>query len=216
MHTKIRPRYCETNDYDPRLMEHMTYRNQITEPVAQTDPSDLFYEVERRFFFVNSAMRDRTQYPDPANFRINFNEAFRDVVSIELSAGTLPNAGNISGDAYLLLDIPELNHITGADGNKYFGILGLQFHPNRDFFNLDKANTNDMPVTFKPIKSRLDALTINIRHPDGSMVSFGEEDPLVASNFAQQLNFTFEIRTRVRKRVGIDRDFRAIPPPVVI
>lgn len=212
MYTKVKPRYEECRNYDPRMMEHMTYRNSITEPVPQFDPPELQYEYERKFFFVSSSMRDRNQYPDPANFKIQFPEPFRDVVSIELSAGTLPNAGNISGDAYLLLDIPELNHISTADGNKYFGILGLQYHPNREFFNLDKANTNDMPILFKPVKSKLDSITVIMRHPDGSMVSFGNEDPDDPANFALQMQMTFEIRTRVRKRAGIDRDPRYIPP----
>lgn len=213
MNTKIRPTYYETPRYDPRMLEHMTFKNNLSDPVKfQVDPPEVQYDIERRFLLISSTMRDRTQYPDPAYFRIQFSEAFRDVVSIELSAGVLPNAGNIAGDGYLLLDIPELNHIQGADGNKYFGILGLQHHPNRDFFNLDKANTNDMPVVFRPTKSRFDSMTIMLRHPDGSLVTFGNEAPDTPANFSTQTQLTFEIRTRVRKRVGIDRDSRALPP----
>jgi hypothetical protein len=212
MNTKVRPRAFDIPDYDPRLLQHMTYRNQISDPVSspQLDPPDLTYEYEKRYLFVTSAMRDRTQYPDPAYFKVQFPETYRDIYSIELSAGTLPNAGNISGDGYLLLDIPELNHIEGVDGSKYFGILGLQTHPNRSFFNLDKANTNDMPVIFKPIKARLDGITIMLRHPDGSLVTFGSENPAAPANFANQMQLTFEIRLRVKRRIGIDRDFRTV------
>ena len=222
MNTKVLPKYlnsCYTsqnNIQDPRLMEYMTYRNQITDPVPASDPPDLLYEYERHFLLITSAMRDRTKYTDPACFDIELAEPLRDVVTIELCGGTIPNAGNISGDGYLLLDITDLNHIQCGDGNKYFGILGLQYHPNRDFYNLDKSNTNDMPMVFKPVKSKLSKLSIRIRHPDGSLVTFGDEDPNQPANFALQLQLTFEIRCRVRRRANIDRDHRAIPHPMVM
>jgi len=209
MNTKIRPRPVEIPNYDPRLMDYMTYRNNVTDPVIEKDP-EILYETERHYLFISSSMRDRSQYPDPSNFKIELSEPFRDVISIELSSGVLPNQGNISGDGYLLLDVPELNHIIGADGSRYFGILGLQNHPSpaRSYFNLDKSNTNDMPVVFKPVKRLLHSLTLILRHPDGSMVSFGNETPDVLANLTLQTQFTFEIRTRGRKRSGIDRDER--------
>lgn len=209
MNTKIRPTYYEPS-YDPRLLQHMTYRNNISDPIPQTDSAEIQYDYERKFLFISSSMRDRSQYPDPASFRIQFSEPYRDVASIGLSLGVLPNLGNISADGYLLLDIPELNHIQGADGSKYFGILSLQHHPNNNYFNLNQANTQDVPLTFKPLKSRIDSLTIILRHPDGSQVTFGNEDANAPANQTSQMQLTFEIRTRVRKRVGIDRDPRAI------
>ena len=217
MNTKIRPRPVEIPNYDPRIMDYMTYRNNITDPVPANDP-ELSFELERHFLFISSSMRDRSQYPDPSNFKIELAEPLRDVVSIELSSGVLPNQGNIAGDGYLLLDIPELNHIKGADGSRYFGILGLQHHPSptREYFNLDKSNTNDMPVVFKPAKKRLDSLTLILRHPDGSMVSFGDENATAPANLAMQTQFTFDVRTKVRKRTGIDRDERALPYKIVI
>lgn len=214
MYTKVRPQYCD-NRYDPRMMDHMTYRNQISDPMLNPEPTDLLYETKRKFLVVTSSMRDRTQYRDPAYFKINFNEPFLDVVSIELSAGTLPNLGDISTVPFLWLDIPELNHINGADGTKYFGVLGLQYHPNRNYFNLDKSNTNDMPCTFEPIKSRLSAFTVQLRYPDGRLVTFGDDDPDMPSDMSRQMQLTFEIRVRVRKRIGIDKDVRNIPPPVI-
>lgn len=213
MYTKIRPRPVEIPNYDPRMMDYMTYRNNITDPAKPYQDPEIQYEMERQYVLISSSMRDRSQYLDPANFRIELSEPLRDVISIELSQGVLPNQGNIASDGYVLLDVPELNHIRGADGSRYFGVLGLQYHPSptKEFFNLDKSNTNDMPVVFKPVKKRIDSLTIILRHPDGSMVTFGNEDPTALANLAMQIQFTFEVRTRVRKRMNIDRDERALP-----
>ena len=221
MNTKIFPtqRFAE-QQYNPQMMDFMTYKNSITEPVPQNDPSDLQYELETVYLFVSSTMRDRKQYLDPANFRVELSETFRDIVSIELQGGVLPNGGGIAGDGYVLLDIPELNHIQGANGEKYFGILTLQPHPNAGFLNLDRGCLMGVPAVFKPVKGRLSSFTISLRHPDGSLVSFGNEDPLQPANFAHQTQFTFIIRKRVRRRAGIDRDYRAlgnfVNHPVVI
>lgn len=213
MNTKIRPRPVDIPNYDPRMMDYMTYRNNIADPARPHEDPEIQYEIERQYLFISSSMRDRSQYLDPANFRIELSEPLRDVISIELSQGVLPNQGNIAGDGYVLLDIPELNHIRGADGSRYFGVLGLQYHPSptKEYFNLDKSNTNDMPVVFKPVRRRIDFLTIILRHPDGSMVTFGNEDPSLPASLPMQTQFTFEVRTRVRRRMGIDRDERALP-----
>jgi hypothetical protein len=212
MNTKIRPQTMNVSNYDPRIMDYMTYRNSMTDPAPAKDP-EIQYDYDRHFIFISSSMRDRSQYSDPANFRITFAEPYQDVVSIRLASGVLPNQGNISHDGYLLLDIPELNHIKGADGSQYFSILGLQYHPSptRQYYNLDKANLNDTPLILRPPRRRLHSLTIILRHPDGSMVTLGNEDAEHPADLSLQTQFTFEIRTRIRRRVGIDRDERTIP-----
>jgi hypothetical protein len=210
MNTKIPPPPIETANNDPRLMEHKTYRNAISEPAPPLDPL-VDYEIERHFLYVNSAMRDRSQYPNPASFKLNLLEPFRDVISIELFSGVLPNQGNIYGDQYVLLDIPEFNHIKGADGSRYFGVLSIQRHTSNVYLNLDKSNTIGMPATFKPPKSRLDSFTVILRHPDGSTVTFGTESPDTPADLTIQCQFTFEIRTKVRRRMCLDRDTRVLP-----
>lgn len=212
MNTKIRSTATigDNESYNPRLLEHMTYRNNISEPILYTEPPELQYELERKYLWVSSTTRDRTLYPNSANFKVNF-PAYRDVLSIELSGGILPSQGNIVDDGYILLDIPELNHIDTPDGQKYFGILGLQHHPNRTFYNLDKSNTANQTLVFKPLKKNITSLTIILRHPDGSIVSMGDEAPNSAANHAIQTSFTFEIRCRVPRRIGIDKNDRYIP-----
>lgn len=225
MYTKVRPqnRIRSEESYDPRLLEHMTYKNQISDPVSSQLPLyrnpplnqdvDTLYDIERNFVFVSSVNRDRTKYPDPAYFKIDFPESYRDVVSVELSGGTLPNKANILTDGYVLLDIPDFNHISTGNGEKIFGILNFYHHPNPDFVNIDKQSTNDMPVVFKALKARLDSITILLRHPDGTQLFLGDENPANPANFTLQTSFIFEIHTRVKKRQGLSRDIRA---PVII
>lgn len=214
MNTKILPCYKQDQpSYDPRIMDFTTYRNSVTDPApAQDVPSDfqVDFEIERNFIFVSSIMRDRDRYPDSASFKINFAQPFYEVMSIELQSGVLPNGGGISNDGYLILDIPEMNHIQSASsGSKYAGILTLQYHPNPLFVNLDKSNTNNIPITFKPYKRKVESLTINIRHSDESLVSFGSELSSVPFDLLKQTQFTFEIRTRIPRKSGIFRNEKA-------
>jgi hypothetical protein len=213
MNTKVRSHLLSvqsTPTYNPNMLEFATYRNSITDGAPQHD-ADVLWDENRHYLFISSTMRDRFAYPDPAYFKIPLFDNFQDVVSVELAAGVLPNQGNISGDGYVLLDVPELNHILGADGSRYFGILGLTYHPSptKSFYNLDKSNTDDMPVVFRPPKRRLESLTLILKHPDGSAVSFGAEDPTQPADFNLQSQFTFLITTKTRRRIGLDRDDRA-------
>ncbi len=172
------------------------------------------HDYDRKLLFVSSSSRDRVRYPDPAHFKITI-PTYRDIVSVELASGVIPNHGGINGDGYVLLDIPELNHIENIGGSDFFGILSFQYHPNAGFYNLDKSNLQSMPATFRPSpKARLDSIEIKLYHPDGSQVLFGNEDPLLPANLANQLAFCFEIRTRIKRVSGIERDPRA-PVPVI-
>jgi hypothetical protein len=215
MNTKILPDYvrCKST-YDPRIMDFTTFRNSMTDPVPSEDVPPEFhveYELERNFVFVSSIMRDRSKYPNSASFKIDFAQPLFEVVSIEVQSGVIPTTGGITNDGYLLLDIPEMNHIQSAtNGTKYAAILNLQYHPNPAFSNLDKSNTNNMPIVFKPYKRKLDSLTINLRHSDESLVSFGNESPNVPFDLSKQTQFTFEVRTRVPRKAGMFRNERAV------
>ena len=206
MNTKITPKYYDTASYDPQTLQHFTYKNHITDPAPSLDP-EISFEAKRNFVLVSSANRDRALDSDPASFKIKLPQTFRDVVSANLISGVFPTAGGVGDSGYILLDIPELNHIESTDGNKYFSLVSLQNGAAPGFFNLDKG-TSIMPADFTPAKNKLDALTIRLRHPDGSAVHFGNEVVTAAINAAIQTQLTFEIVTRVPKRINIDRNVR--------
>ena len=209
MNTKITKAYYQNDYKELPVLNHLTYRNQLTDPINSTDPK-VNFEVQRNFFLVSSAMRDKTLYPDPASFKITLPTVYRDIVSMELYGGVLPNLNGIALDAYLLLDMgSELNHILGADNNQWFAILGLNRHTNSLFMNLDKTNTDDVPIVFKPPKDKLTHFELKLKHPDGSAVSFGTESSGTPSNMDIQVTYLFEIKTKVPQRIGLDRNIRS-------
>ena len=198
----------DESHYNARNMDFLGYRNQITEPANNSEPV-VSYEYERQFLLVTSADRNRALYPDPANFHVTLPNIYRDILSIELYGATLPNLAGISNDAYVLMDVPELNHIVGVDGTSHFGVLSLNRHPSNQYLNMDRMSTSDMPVTFRPLKDKLYNMTIRLKHPDGSQVTFGSEPIGTEINMVNQVSFVFQIKIRIPNIAGIARNRNA-------
>lgn len=211
MYTKVRPRYCAP-EYNPRLMEYATYKNNITDPASQLEHEGS-YSVERDLVHISSQFRDRTHYPDPGFFRVDLPGGFQDVVAVELVGGTLPNIPGLTNNPYILLDMGgELNQVRTLDGNTYFAVLNFFHHISGGaYLTLDRSTTEGKPATFQPLKSRLNNLQFRFLYPDGTQVMFGSEDPNEPMDFQRQVSLTFQIHTRSRRRMGIERDARTIP-----
>lgn len=202
MNTKIRPTYYSNN-----LSNLADYSNP---PLNSTDNVE-YDSQERNYIFISSSDRDISKYPSTSDFRIDLPSAYQGIESIELAAGTIPNVDNVSEDAYMYLWIDELNHITTSRNEKYFGVLSLQSGNSPNFYNLDKSSTNSMPNKFMPEKSKLNSLHIRVLHPDRTVANFGTDIPGNPINFDIQTSFTFEIRTRSRKRAkNLYSDYRNI------
>jgi len=215
MNTKIHPMYKKGYDYsyDPKMtFEHNTYTNNISQP-AMVMGNNPEYDYERRFIFTSSRYRDRTLYPDSGHFSINLPDTATDLVCLELAAGTIPAIGAIQAAPYLFMQIEDLNHIKGSNGQDYFGILTLHTSNNNTFYHLDKSSTNKMPYQFNNAgpKRYLKSLTISLYYPDGSPVLFGDEsDLLTPIDEGKQTSFTFEIRSRIPCKKGFYIDSRNV------
>jgi hypothetical protein len=194
MYTKIRPHIA--TDEAPLTLDYLSFKNNMTDPPVHPVAGVPFVTL-RNHLWVTSTSRDRSLHPNPASFGIKLPTTYKNIIAIELIGGVIPNLDNIANDAYLFLDIPNLNHILTTDNFSYFAILGLNHHQNVNFLNLDKTNTEGVPITFESAKERLDHISLTLRHPDGSEVTFGNEDPSTPSDLALQASFLFEIRTKI-------------------
>lgn len=210
MNTKVRPTYHAAG-YDLGSMEFSSYRNNLTEPASQVE-TEASYEIERHLLHVSSQYRDRAAYPDPGFFKVEIPGGYRDVVAVELVAGTLPNQPGLVTNPYLLLDMGQMNQVRSLNGNTYFAVVNFFNHiSNTTFLTLDRSQTEGKPSLFKPPKQSLNDLTIRFLYPDGTQVTFGDEPVGQLMNYQKQVSLVFNIHTRVRRRIGIDRDSRSIP-----
>lgn len=191
------------SNYNIRNMDYLRYPNNVSDPVlSKAEP--VVYEFDRHFVHVTSNVRNLDSYATSAHFKVDLPDVYRDVVSVRLLNGIFPNLDGIASDAFILMDIAELNHISSTLGKKYFSIMSLVPHTGPSpFVNLNKQSCDDQGVRFKPVKGKLSSLTIQLRHSDGTPVSFPTETSVDLRN---QISLTFEITTRVRQRNNIDKD----------
>ncbi len=169
------------------------------------------YYVERHYLFVNSLDRDISLYPKSTEFKIQLPIEYREVSSIELVAGTIPNLDNVNTDPYLLLDVStestKLNHIKSTNSQDYFSALALHKGHSDNFYNLDRSSAVIMPHRFNSPKQRLNTLDIKLYHANGTSLSFGTAGSLVKTD---QTSFTFEIKINMIKRKMFDTNFRGV------
>ncbi len=213
MNTRVMPTFCPPSTYNYRTMDHATYKNNLSDPTQILEPEPS-YQIDRNLLHVSSQYRDRAIYPDAGAFKVNLPEPYSDVVAIELVGGVLPFLPTLIGNPYIILDMGrDFENVQTLSGDSYFGILNLFQHSSGNaFVTIDRSNTEGKPKTFSPPLRNLTSLSIRLVYPDGSQVRFGDESPTGPMDFGGQTSFTFQIHTRSRRKVGIERDSRYLPP----
>ena len=171
------------------------------------------YEYKEHYLIVDSRDRNRTIYPNPNNYTIQFDngtdgnvqERFRNIVSIEIIDGHLPDA--ITGAVpYLILDIPELNSTYAGTNNNLsntFAILNPE-SKGTTFARL-KLATPGINKYRTPIAS-LKKMTFQFKDFNGNFYDFGTDSipplsPIVGINNS----LIFKIITR-------ENDFKLLEP----
>ena len=165
------------------------------------------YTVEEHYIFASSLDRDTSAYPKTSQFKLSLPDQFQNIVSIELSAGSVPNLGSVDADPYLLLSIEGLNHIQSSSGVEYFSVLALHKGHSNAFFNMDRSSSAMMPYKLYSPKQRLNSLNIKLLHSNGTPLTFGADGNLLQIN---QVSFTFCVKILRNKRRSFDKDFRAL------
>lgn len=207
MNTKLnsRSRLNNEQDYDPNILEFATYKNNLSDPISSRVKEANAYEIRSNYVFVSSGDRDITSYPNVNSFQVPIG--LKEVYSITLLGGVIPNVGGVDQQPFLLLDIPEINHVTSlGTSSGVASIIQFASHTNpSSFFNIDGGISAVSPIIFRPVKNRLDKLTIRIKGADGGMSDLGSG--LVQAN---QVLLQFRIDTRVCKEDAIYSDFRNV------
>lgn len=171
------------------------------------------YEYKEHYLIIDSRDRDRTLYPNPNNFTIKFDngndgnvqEKFRNIVSIQLIDGHVPDA--VTGaQPYLILDIPELHPTYAGTNNNLsntFAILNPESKGTA--FARFKLVTPGINKYRTPIAS-LNKLTFQFREYDGDLYDFGTDTtPPTAPTDSINVSLIFRIITK-------ERDFKLLEP----
>jgi hypothetical protein len=171
------------------------------------------YEYKEHYLVIDSRDRDRTIFPNPNNYTIQFDngvdgnimEKFRNIVSIQLVDGHVPNAVTAS-DPYITLDIPEL-HSTYAGTNNHLSNTFALLNPETKGtafarFKLVAPGINKFRT---PIAS-LNKLTFQFKDYNGDFYDFGTDaTPPAVPTIGLNNSLIFKLTTR-------ERDFKLLDP----
>lgn len=169
----------------------------VQEPVQK-------YKMYSHYLSISSSNRDSVNYPLHYDYRINFDQPFKNIKVIELISAIFPNqpasssGGDILNESHLVLDIDELNYIEfpnnqGSQVLKGFSILPLK-PPTKSsggFINPELGCIYHKSKVFKTPLASLDHLTMKIRDSNGNLYDFGE--PTGSTLKSHQNHLVFKI-----------------------
>lgn len=161
------------------------------------EEKDIHYNTcYEKYVQICSNDRDTTIYPNPNNYKINF-EKIKNVIEIELVSVILPNQNNILDEPYVLLEITELpSNIEFSSNNikNAFAILPMK-KPNKDtgsFIIPELGQNYRTPLKLKTPIASLQSFTISVKDLNGNLFDFGTDTPTPTKSL--QNSFVFKIK----------------------
>jgi hypothetical protein len=194
------------NEYNQTQYQQNDYNSVYTVPQqlsTQQEPN-IEYETVDYYVTVSSKNRDIVQHPSESSYVIDFQQEFKNIHSIELIQGIIPDKNDVTDEPYLLLHIDELeDFMISIDRNisDAFAILQL-CRPTTPgtFIQIDKRIHENVVKIFKTPKSSLARMTVKVRDCDGNLFDFGGNNS-VSKEF--QNTFVFRIVCLEKKRSSL-------------
>ena len=198
----------------------------IQQPPSQFTQSQMFaaqspenkYQYRTYYVNIDSNDRNRTIWPDSANFEVRFDSgseyvganvprAFKNVYSVELVDAVYPNVNSVANNMYLLVCCPELSDGIGMMDSTNNGTSKIlaKLLPANILGSFVQTLYNDPEITkivFPTEGKRIDKLTIQFRTNTGALFQFcgtnGASDPASATVATLQTSLTLRIVIRDR------------------
>ena len=139
------------------------------------------YPLRQNMLYIDS--RDRVT-GTTTNFTINLDESIRNVDHITLIKATIPQSG-LTNSEYHILRIPEFSPDAHGSNNilqQAFAVIT----PEEALGPTHYVSNRPCPYYFRPVKARINSLTLQLLNPDGS----------VASLSGGEILYTFAVYTR--------------------
>ena len=179
------------------------YTNESNTQYSLSQEPDIEYEEKVHYLSISSKDRDLTAYPDVNHYSIQFPNEFRNIYSIELIQGIIPDKNNVQDEPYLLLKIDEIQDtMVSNDKNIADSFAILQLAPPtkaNTFIQIDRRIHEYTIKYYQTPKAYLSKMTITILGSDGIPFDFGTDTPS-PPNKQHQNTFIFKIVTLEKKR----------------
>ena len=150
------------------------------------------YQEYIHYVCINSSDRDTTGYPQVNNYKIDFEDTFKNVHSIEIVNGTVANQATVLANPYLVVRVDGLNHLNFSNRNINKGFAMFYLKPTTGAHVQPELGALQRNVrVFRTPLASLNSLSISLTTPDGNLFSFGEGAG--DTSVAFQNSFVFKI-----------------------
>jgi len=175
-------------------------------PLSVTNEKDIKYIEHTDYIVIHSVDRNITYYPQPNHYVVNLPYEFRNVSTIEVVNGVIPDKNNVIQEPYLLLKIDELDGVMASNNKAIansFAMLNMAapIHSG-SFINVDKKTFEHAILYFKTPKASLSKLTVSITDWEGNLFDFGDDSG--GPNKALQNMFVLKIVTLEKNRDALN------------
>jgi hypothetical protein len=168
---------------------------------VQQEPK-IEYEVVTKYVTISSKDRDTSIYPSVSRYVVNFPTEIRNIISVELIQGMIPDKNSVLEEPYLLLKIDELDEVmVSSDRNisDAFAILQLACPTTPGGFIMVDRRIHEHTIKYYRIpKAALTKMTVTITDAYGTPFDFGNDSPDPPVKVLQN-TFVFKISTLEKK-----------------
>lgn len=195
-----------TNQYDKNDLMNNFPKEQ--KPLSLMNEPNVEYTTRDEYVVISSVDRNRTNFPNPNQYTITLPSELKNIQSIEIINGVIPDKNNVLQEPYLLLKIDELEN-TMISPNKpvseSFAILHLQSAVKAGYFlNVDKKTFEHVVLNYITPKASLSKLTITITDSSGIPFNFGSDSGPSPDKSLQNM-FVLKAVTLVKNRNSINQ-----------
>lgn len=181
----------------------VVYTNNSNTQYSVSQEPDLQYEEKVHYLTISSKDRDVTAYPNVNHYSLKFPNEFKNIHSIELIQGIIPDQNDVQNEPYLLLQVDEIQDVMVSNDKNIsnsFAILQLAA-PTRSgtFIQIDRRIHEYTVKYYDTPKAYLSKMTVTILDSNGIPFNFGTDTPS-PPNKSFQNTFIFKIVTLEKQR----------------
>ena len=162
------------------------------------------YCEEIHYICINSSDRNISKNPKVNDYRIDFQDTFKNIHSIEIVSASVANQNSVQANAYLIIKFDGLDHLTFSNNNINKGFALLYLKPTAGAHVYPELGCLQRNVRYfnTPLAS-FSHVAIQIYKPDGTLFDFGESNGDVSSTY--QNSFVLKITTKEIKRESLQQ-----------
>ncbi len=169
----------------------------------QTIPSnELVYEEQIHYICINSSDRDAAKYLKVNNYRIDFQDIFKNIHSIEIVAGSVANQNSVQSLPYLVVKFDGMDHLTFSNNNINKGFALLYLKPTAGAHVYPELGCLQRNVRFfKTPLASLASISVQFYKPDGTLFDFGEPNGDTTTTYQNSLVLKIVTKEVIREPI---------------